>query len=57
LQPSERLWPLSKEGLANHHFEQIEELEEALVDRCVALGDQPELIRSYLRYRWWPYAA
>jgi hypothetical protein len=57
LQPSERLWPLSNEGLANHHFEQIEELEEALVDRCVALGDQPELVRSYLRYRWWPNAA
>jgi transposase len=57
LQPSERLWPLSNEGVANRHFEEIEELEEALVDRCVALSDQPELIRSYIRYRWWPNAA
>jgi len=57
LQPSERLWPLSNEGIANRHFEEIEELEEALVERCVALCDQPELIRSYLRYHWWPNAA
>ena len=57
LQPSERLWPLSNEGVANRHFEEIEELEEALVDRCVALSDQPELIRSYIRYHWWPNAA
>jgi transposase len=57
LQPSERLWPLSNEGIANRHFEQIEELEEALVERCVALRDQPELLGSYLRYHWWPNAA
>jgi transposase len=57
LQPAERLWPLSNEGVANRHFDEIEELEEALVDRCVALGDQPELIRSYTRYHWWPNAA
>jgi hypothetical protein len=31
LQPSERLWPLSNEGVANRHFEEIEELEEAYV--------------------------
>ena len=58
LQPSERLWPLSNEGVANRHFEEIKELEEALVvDRCDALCEQPELIRSYIRYHWWPHAA
>jgi hypothetical protein len=57
LQPSERLWPLSNEGVANRYFEEIEELEEALVKRCVALCYQPELIRSYIRYHWWPEAA
>jgi transposase len=31
LQPSERLWPLSNEGVANRHIERIEDLEEALV--------------------------
>ena len=48
---------ISNEGVANRHFEEIEELEEALVERCVALGDRPEVIRSYLRYHWWPNAA
>ncbi len=57
LQSSERLWPLSNEGVANRHFEEIEDLEEALLERGVALCDQPEIIRSYTRYRWWPEAA
>jgi transposase len=57
LQPSERLWPLSDEAVANRYFEAIEELQEALAGRCVALGEQPELIRSYIRYHWWPEAA
>ena len=57
LQPSERLWPLSNEGVANRYFEEIEKLEEALGERCVALCNQPQLIRSYTRYHWWPEAA
>jgi transposase len=57
LQPSERLWPLSNEGVANRHFGRIEELEEALVERCVSLSDRAELIRSYTCYHWWPEAA
>jgi hypothetical protein len=51
------VWPLSNEGLANRFFEDIEGLEEALVERCVALCDQPEIIRSYTHYHWWPEAA
>ena len=57
LQPSERLWALSDEAVANRHFERMEDLEEALAGRCVALGDRPEVIRSYIRYHWWPNAA
>jgi hypothetical protein len=57
LQPSERLWPLSNEGVANRYFEKIEELEEALIERCVALCNQPEVIRSYTHYHWWPQVA
>ena len=57
LQPAERLWPLSNEGVANRPFEEIEQMEEALAERCVALVEQPEVIRSYLRYHWWPQAA
>jgi transposase len=57
LQPAERLWPLSDEGVANRYFEEIEEIEQALVERCVALSDRPEVIRSCIRYHWWPNAA
>ena len=45
------------EGVANRYFEEIEELEDALGARCVALCEQPELIRSYTRYHWWPKVA
>jgi transposase len=57
LQPSERLWPLSNEGIANRHFDEIGQLEEVLAERCVALSERPEVIRSYIRYHWWPKAA
>jgi transposase len=57
LQPAERLWSLSDESVANRYFERIEDVEEALVARCVALRDRPEVIRSYTRYHWWPAAA
>lgn len=57
LQPAERLWPLSNETIANQLFEQIEEIEQALVGRCVELLDQPEIIRDLTNYHWWPQAA
>jgi len=43
--------------VANRLFEEIEELEEALVERCVQLLDQPEAIRELTSYHWWPAAA
>ena len=57
LQPAERLWPLTNEALANRLFEEIGELEEALVKRCVQLLEQPEIIRDLINYHWWPRAA
>ena len=57
LMPAERLWPLTNEAVANRLFEGIEELEEALVERCVQLLDQPEAIRDLTNYHWWPAAA
>src|SRR5215212_10099198 len=46
LQPAERLWLLANEAVANRPFEDLDGLEEALGDRCVALVEQTELIRS-----------
>jgi transposase len=57
LQPAERLWPLVDEALANGLFEEIEELEEALVEHWVRLLDQPGTIRDLTDYHWWPEAA
>jgi transposase len=57
LMPAERLWPLTNEALANRLFEEIEEIEEALVERCVELLDQAQIIRDLTNYHWWPQAA
>ncbi|HET8852468.1 MAG TPA: transposase, partial [Ktedonobacteraceae bacterium] len=54
LQPCERLWPLSNEGIANRSFRTLDDLEEAQVQRCVVLQDQPEVIRSLTHFHWWP---
>jgi len=57
LMPAERLWPLTNEAVANRLFEEIEELEEALVERCMELLDQTETIRDLTNYHWWPQEA
>jgi transposase len=57
LQPAERLWPLTNEAVANGLFEEIEELEEALVERCLGLLEQTESIRDLTNYYWWPQGA
>src|SRR5215210_879828 len=57
LQPAERLWPLTKEAVANGIFEEIEEIEGVLMERCVELHDQSESIRALTNYHWWPQAA
>jgi transposase len=57
LQPVERLWPLTNEAVANGLFEEIEEIEQALVARCVELFDHTETIKGLTNYHWWPQAA
>jgi transposase len=57
LMPAERLWMLTNEAVANELFEEIEEIEEALVERCIELLDQTEVIRDLTNYHWWPQAA
>jgi hypothetical protein len=52
--PAERLWPLSNEATANRLFEEISEVEEALLERCHQLLDQAKTIRDLSTYHWWP---
>jgi transposase len=54
LQPCERLWPLSNEGVANQSFRTLDELEAAQLQRCVVLQNRPEVIRSHTHLHWWP---
>ena len=54
LQPCERLWLLSNEGVANGAFRTLDDLEAAQVQRCVVLQNQPEVIRSHTFFHWWP---
>ena len=54
LQPAEHLWPLTNTVLANRHFASIEELEDAQAERCIALRDRPDRIRSTTLFSWWP---
>ena len=57
LQPSERLWPLTDEGVANESFENIEALEEVVCRRCQRLCEQQESIRGLTFFHWWPAQA
>ncbi len=54
LQPCERLWPLTNESVANRSFRTLDDLEIAQVERCVALQNQAERIRSLTHFHWWP---
>lgn len=62
LQPCEHLWqfsdaPLVKplvEPLVNHHFRDIDELEEVQMARCAVLQEQPEGMRSATLFPWGP---
>jgi hypothetical protein len=44
------------EGVANEAFRSLDELEEAQVQRCIVLQNQPEVIRSHTCFHWWPPA-
>jgi transposase len=58
LMPAERLWPsVNERGMANRPFEDLDGLEDALVERCLALSEQPGLIRGCTGYHWWPDTA
>lgn len=54
LQPSERLWPMIRESIANRSFDTIEELEEVISERCRQLDKVPEVINAATLYHWWP---
>jgi transposase len=54
LQPAEHLWAFVDEPLVNRYFETIEDLDQAVGERCLALTQQPDIIRRSTHFRWWP---
>lgn len=54
LQPSERLWPLLHEAVANRSFDTLDEFESVLRDRCAWLSEDVETVRRRVHFHWWP---
>ncbi len=54
LQPAEHLWTLTDEPIANKAFESLDDLAEVLAKRCCELSEQPERIKAYTKFSWWP---
>jgi transposase len=52
LNPSERVWPLVKEGVANESHESLGELERQVCSRCQKIG--AEEVSALTSYHWWP---
>lgn len=53
LQPSEHLWPLVNEAIANRNFTDLDELEETALERCMTIGADRELVRNTTLFHWW----
>ena len=54
LNPTERLWPLVKEGVANRTHESLAALEETVCERCHRITAAQ--VTALTNYHWWPTA-
>lgn len=54
LQPTERLWPITNEPIANQSFKTLKELETVLSRRCCEIAEMTDFIRGLTHYHWWP---
>ena len=54
LQPAETLWTLVDEPIVNKHVETIEALDEIIGERCAALANERDIIKSRAGFHWWP---
>jgi transposase len=52
LNPSERVWPLVKEGVANRAPESLDELEQKVCSRCQKISAEEVTART--NYHWRP---
>ena len=54
LQPTERVWPLVRESIANQSLPDLDALEERLAARCRTVAAQAEQIKHLTQFHWWP---
>ncbi len=52
LNPTECIWPLLREPLANKAFDNLDELETVLSQRCVWLMNNPGIVRGATGFKW-----
>ena len=55
LSPAEGAMPLLHEAVANEYFEQLDEVERVLDDRCFFLIGYPEVVRGRCGFEWASY--
>jgi transposase len=53
LQPTERLWPLTNEALANQHFATLAALEAVQLVRCQMVQTLVDEVRALTAFQWW----
>lgn len=56
LNPTERLWPVVKEGVANRSFDTLDEMEATVCARCQKISAAPEQVTALTNYHWLPTA-
>jgi transposase len=56
LQPTECIWPLLKEAVANQTFDSLDALEEKLISRCRWLIANTDIVRGAVGFSWISYA-
>jgi len=55
-QPVERVWPLVTKAVANRHFQDLEEMMEAVAEQCQVLEGNPGTLGRHTLFHWWPRA-
>ena len=54
LNPTERLWTMVREGVANRDFSTLDELEQSVCTRCQNISAMPEQVMALTNYHWLP---
>ena len=54
LNPTERLWTMVREGVANRDFSTLDGLEQSVCTRCQKISAVPEQVTALTNYHWLP---